>query len=460
MSSFSHRLRSVLLALALAALAASCAPGTDGLVVTSASIEELDPLAALGDTPIEVELPHIPVIALPNLTGVGEYDELLQERLGSLSLQPIDGLEVVTAQCEQGVPILQGDHTLDVFNAEDLGSAEFAFEIDQETGASHYFRDEGRVLTRVDANQDGSGVFVEEGAGYLLSIEADLAGAGRYYREEGKVITSIEADAHGSGVYYHQLDGRLETITIGSDDSGQLYNETEARLLTVDAHRDGTGDLYHEQGGTVTTLRVRSDGSWELDESSRHNELNVKVLADGSGHYRQRGDRGSFSLDFDSAGNSHWRGTPGPPVLIPTPPQFVVADRFPPLGTLATIQPPCATVLRFDSSVLFEVGKYDVLPEAASVLAEVAPALIEAGRSIEIKGHTDANGSDEYNQKLSQDRAQAVADELLALGVDVEMTITGHGETQPVAPNYNEDGSDDEAGQRQNRRVEIVIHGG
>ena len=210
----------------------------------------------------------------------------------------------------------------------------------------------------------------------------------------------------------------------------------------------------------IRDRRVRSDGSWELDVSSRRAEVNVKVLVDGSGQYRERGrETGTISLDFDATGASHWRGTPGPPVIIPTPPQFVVADRFPALGTLASIQPPCATVLRFDSAVLFQVNEFEVLPEAAAVLAEVAPALIEAGRSIEINGHTDANGSDEYNQELSQERAQAVADELRALGVNVEMTITGHGETQPVATNYNEDGTDNEAGQRQNRRVEIVIHG-
>lgn len=129
------------------------------------------------------------------------------------------------------------------------------------------------------------------------------------------------------------------------------------------------------------------------------------------------------------------------------------------MGTLATIAPPCATVLRFDSSVLFEVNEAVVLPAAAQVLAEVAPALIDAGRSIEINGHTDATGTDEYNMALSEERAQAVADELLSLGVNVEMRVRGFGETQPVAADYNDDGTDNEAGQRQNRRVEIVIHG-
>lgn len=457
LSTFVTRIRTGIFLLAVGFVAASCAPGTDGLIVTSAGVE--DPALQLGDEPIAFTLPHIPVIALPDLSGVGDYDELLQERLGSLSLRPIDGVEVVTAECESGEPVLQGDHTSDVFDTDEIGDASFTFSIDPDTGASSLFRDERGLRSKIETNLDGSGVFVEESSSHHLAIEADVAGAGRYYLEDGDTIISIEADAAGAGVYYHQEEGLLETITIGSDDSGQLYNETPGRLLTIDARRDGTGDLFLKEGDSVTTLRVRGDGSWELDVSSRRDELNVKVLADGSGHYRLRGNGGTVSLDFDPTGASQWRGIAGPQIIVPTLPQFVVADRLPPLGTLATIQPPCATVLRFDSAVLFEVSKFDVLPEAAAVLAEVAPALIEAGRSIEINGHTDANGSDEYNQELSQQRAQAVADELLALGVDVEMTVTGHGESQPVAPNYNEDGSDDEAGQRQNRRVEIVIQG-
>jgi len=443
----------------LVLVSAACAPGTDGLIVTGLQEEESQN-AGLGDEPIQVVLPHVPPVVLPDLSGVGDYDELLQERLGSLSLQPIDGVEVVTADCATGeTAVLEGDHTSDVFDTEDIGRASFSFKIDDQTGASSVFRESRGTRTQIDTNPDGSGVFIEESNRFFLSIEADVNGAGRYYRNEDRAVTTLDVAADGTGTYVHEGPDVVETVKISADDSGQLYNEAANKLLTIVAHQDGTGDLYLKDGSAVTTLRVRSDGSWELDEDLATSELNVKVNPDGSGHYRLRGDGDSISLDFSATGASYWRGEPGPQIIVPALPQFVVADRFPALGTLATIAPPCATVLRFDSAVLFEVGKFEVLPEAAAVLAEVAPALSEAGRAIEINGHTDATGSDEYNQKLSEQRAEAVAAELLALGVDVDMKITGLGETQPVAPNYTEDGSDDEAGQRQNRRVEIVIPG-
>jgi len=443
---------------------ASCAPGTEGIVLASTAESAEDRSITLTE-PIHVTVPHIPVIALPDLSGIGEYDELLQDRLGGLMLQPVDGVEVITAECADGEAVLQGDQSNDVFaDTQNYGDS-FSFEIDESTGSSYYTRESVGVRTQIETELDGSGKFIEEGFGTRLSIEAAADGAGRYFSEDttnpsvGAVTTTIEADAEGAGVYYHQQPGALTTITLGSDDSGALFSETDTQLLTIDAHSDGTGDLYLKQGDRVITLRVRPDQSWELSDKSPRNSLTVTVAVDGSGEYRQRGEQGTLSLNFDSTGASSWRGAAGPQIILPPAPQFVVADRLPALGTLASIQPPCATVLRFDSQVLFQVNEAQVLPEAAAVLADVAPALIEAGRPLEVNGHTDANGSDVYNQALSERRAQAVADVLQSLGVDVELTINGLGESQPVAENYNADGSNNEAAQRQNRRVEIVIRG-
>jgi len=400
--SLGSQARFVLFTIILMWLGAACAPGTDGLIVASAEVHDTTP--DLGTEPVVVELPHIPAIDLPDLSGVNDFDELLQGHLSSLALSSADGVEVVTAQCAHGVPVLSADRSSSVFDTADLDDDDtVTYRFNERTGASEVFRDDGRTKVRIKTASDGSGVFVEEGSYHALSIETQADGSGRYYREEADSVTSVDVDTVGAGVYYHEekRDGLLETITIGSDDSGQLYTETEDRLLTIEARVDGTGDLYLKEGRVISTLRVRSDGSWELDVASFPDELNVKVLADGSGHYRRRGEAGALSLDFNADGVSHWRGTPGPPVIVPEPPRFVVADRLPPLGTLATIEPPCATVLRFDSSVLFEIGEFEVLPEAAAVLAEVAPALTEAGGAIEIHGHTDANGSDSYNQMVN-----------------------------------------------------------
>ena len=71
-------------------LLASCAPGTDGILITSAEAPaESGPVWT--DNTITIELPRIPVVSLPDLSTFGDYDDLLQERLENLPLQPIDG---------------------------------------------------------------------------------------------------------------------------------------------------------------------------------------------------------------------------------------------------------------------------------------------------------------------------------------------------------------------------------
>ena len=451
----------VTVATALAIVLGACSPpGTDGIDLVDASPPDESRVLAVGDT-VNVELVYVPAIRLPDLSAVDSYDDLLDERLGALELRPIDGVEVVEGTCADGETVYTGDESSDVFDDADIGFNEsFTFEIDPDNGAATYQRDSFEGDTRITTNGDGSGEFVDKTFDVTLSIEAFGDGSGHYYREErGGAVVTVDAANDGSGVFTRELDDDLLTVTLRSDGSGALYSlvgeeAAPAQLLTIDAKPDGSGDLYFEQQDRVVTLRVRSDKSWEYADRSYDRAVSVLVRADGSGQYRERGSA-NVTLDFAADGASDL----GPQVHLPATPSFVVSDAFPNVGTLAAIEAPCATVLRFDSALLFDVNEATVLPAASAVLANVAPALIEADRSIEINGHTDATGSESYNQELSERRAQAVADELRALGVDVEMTVTGFGESQPVADNFGPDGSDDLAGQRQNRRVELVING-
>lgn len=104
-------------------------------------------------------------------------------------------------------------------------------------------------------------------------------------------------------------------------------------------------------------------------------------------------------------------------------------------------------------SVLFETNKASLQAGAQRTVQKVADFLNQyPERNILIEGFTDSQGSDTYNKKLSEDRAQAVRDELLKNGVDAErIDVLGYGEEFPVASN------DNAAGRQQNRRVEIVI---
>jgi OmpA-OmpF porin, OOP family len=77
---------------------------------------------------------------------------------------------------------------------------------------------------------------------------------------------------------------------------------------------------------------------------------------------------------------------------------------------------------------------------------------------IEISSHTDNIGSDEYNQKLSLARAQSIVNYLVKKGIKMsQLKVQGYGEAQPVAPNENEDGTDNPEGRQQNRRSEFKV---
>ena len=107
------------------------------------------------------------------------------------------------------------------------------------------------------------------------------------------------------------------------------------------------------------------------------------------------------------------------------------------------------------SDVLFDTGKYTLKPLAREKLAKAAGVLLAyPGLSIEVDGHTDNVGSDEFNQTLSVERASAVRDYLIQQGVPAaSINAQGFGKTQPIASNETA------AGRQQNRRVELVVSG-
>jgi outer membrane protein OmpA-like peptidoglycan-associated protein len=117
--------------------------------------------------------------------------------------------------------------------------------------------------------------------------------------------------------------------------------------------------------------------------------------------------------------------------------------------------------IELSSDVLFDFDKPDLLPKAIPELEKVTTVLKSyPNASCSIEGHTDNKGLKDYNQKLSERRADSVKNWLLAHGVSSSMTIRGWGATKPVAPNTSPDGRDNPEGRQKNRRVEIVVKKG
>lgn len=128
---------------------------------------------------------------------------------------------------------------------------------------------------------------------------------------------------------------------------------------------------------------------------------------------------------------------PPPPPPAPPPPPVVEEE---------------AKVIILEG-VLFAFDSYELTPEAQAILDENVMILQDnPDATLEVGGHTDWIGTDEYNMGLSLNRAQAVADYMIAQGIEpYRMTVVGYGEDRPIADNETDEG------RRLNRRVELTI---
>ena len=123
-------------------------------------------------------------------------------------------------------------------------------------------------------------------------------------------------------------------------------------------------------------------------------------------------------------------------------------------SVLPTRETPRGLVVNMQD-VLFATGKYDLTSPAQLALARISGIIVShPGLNLGVEGYTDSTGSEAFNQKLSEQRADTVRNFLIQQGLNPQtITATGYGENYPVASN------DTAAGRKLNRRVELVVSG-
>lgn len=145
--------------------------------------------------------------------------------------------------------------------------------------------------------------------------------------------------------------------------------------------------------------------------------------------------------------------TPKPVPVEPTPqpePQPVVFEN----KVVSKEQP-----IRLEG-ILYEFNSAQLTADSRTKIDQKLIPFLQDNPSIRIQlsSHTDNKGTDAYNLKLSQNRAQSVVDYLIKKGINpTRLQAKGYGETQPIAANQNEDGSDNPEGRKLNRRTEFRI---
>ena len=296
---------------------------------------------------------------------------------------------------------------------------------------------------------------------------ANCATNGGLVNESG--FTNVDAQGNLERV------GEQGVFNIGANGSGQAVTGDGV----VEVKPDGSGSVVNDAG----TFEVNADGSGSYVGAHGNIELDGKGAGSwvgGFGSIENHGDgSGSWvgsdgNIEINADGSGKWIGGPEGIVenrgdgtgtigavprevkmapLPPLPPagKFPLLDKFKPSGA------PCGYVITLNDKVLFDFDKDVIRPDAGKVLDVLATALGKVQSSaMEIRGHTDAKGSDDYNQDLSERRAQAVLAALRERGSATDAAAHGYGESQPVAPN-EVNGKDNPGGRQLNRRVEIFV---
>jgi len=196
--------------------------------------------------------------------------------------------------------------------------------------------------------------------------------------------------------------------------------------------------------------------SWGAGLQSKFGE-NIRLRTQLEGRYdndRETHNSDSGFIDLiASVGLSFSFGKP-PRAPQPAPPSEPVRAAPPPAAPAPRPQPEPEVMFEFDSTVLFDFDSSDLRGEARAELDRAADILAPRDDIIliEVAGHTDSIGTEEYNQDLSVRRAQSVADYLVQNGVSRDrLRVVGFGETRPRAPN------DSPENRQLNRRVVLSI---
>ena len=341
------------------------------------------------------EIPAIEMPVLPDLLITEKPDAKFKIDV-TKDLASVPGVTVTPVKIENG-SIVSGDTVAQTGKS---GSGQIS---------------KGNKVLQTDG--DGSGQYSDEN----IVIQTDGKGGGQYINKKSGI--TLQADKDGSGQYRDEKNDIV--LQVDSDGSGQYGDGI--RKISIMVGKDGSATYNYNTGEVL--IRNHGDGTG----SYRNETLNMKIYNEGKGKADIRVN--------------------GEKILVDAEP-LEKAGKLPTLSPIPAVPPIEANsvMIKLDSGVLFDVNKYDIREDANDVLMKLIDVLKKAKvEKFEIYGHTDSDDTDEYNQVLSENRANSVKDFLVKNGITANITTKGFGEKKPIATNSTKEGK------QLNRRVEIII---
>ncbi|HKO94739.1 MAG TPA: carboxypeptidase regulatory-like domain-containing protein, partial [Polyangiaceae bacterium] len=263
-----------------------------------------------------------------------------------------------------------------------------------------------------------------------------------------------------------------ELSDIATDESGRFLSYP----LKPGAHALGISATDYEPGtcsATLPDLPGDVDLRCELQALPKLGSLRGRVLDAGgkpvAGAQVELSGAGQRSLSSDSNGDfsaadlnegEYGARVDAPGYLLQVVP-LKVRPRSESSVMLTLVPKPARSLVALTAKkiaikqqVQFVQGSAEIAPASNALLSEVADVLLRNRdiAKVEVQGHTDNSGTEDFNRQLSETRAQAVRDWLIKAGVDSErLSAVGYGTSRPLAPNITA------ANRAKNRRVELMI---
>ncbi len=276
--------------------------------------------------------------------------------------------------------------------------------------------------------------------------------------------SSVTTTEEGSSVVNEDGSGVLNTddvTAVVNEDGGGVVNKDGVSVVVAP---DGSGTISDDENGITIVRSPDGTGTYES------NDVSITISGEYSGVYTGS----NYSLIYSEKGKAQYSDDDlsimisDGKAMITKGEDTITVDakplaKVPLIGKIPTLEKlerdnVCGIRIVFDDSILFDFDKFDLRPEGKEVIKKVVGIVSELNiESIEVHGHTDSMASDEYNMELSNNRANSVKEYAMEMGITSSVTAKGFGETKPVAPNKNSDGSDNPAGRQANRRVEFFI---
>jgi len=309
----------------------------------------------------------------------------------------------------------------------------------------------------INSEGDDQAPFYHEASRSLVFSSNGRVGMGGYdfYQSKGTIgsfeepvnlgypVNSVKDDIYFSS--RGTAKNMLEDVMLSSDRDAacclELFylkkirplRQITGRIVSCDPSKPLTGatvTVVDASNNTLYTQAVSGNGNYSL---AMEDYLPVTIKAEASGFI-------SNSVNVAPPADMEQESMVYPELcLVPVPPQ--VNETF-------VVQ-----------NVYYDFNKSELKAESFPALDEIVRMLeTYPNMKIELSAHTDSKGSNSYNQKLSEARAKSAVAYLISKGIDAaRLTFKGYGETMPIAPNTNDDGSDNPEGREKNRRTEFKV---